>query len=139
MVRVAAALLVQHPVLIHEIEDPDLLRELDLPGMDLFQSVVQLLKDHPRLNTAALIEHFRESEHQTALVRLATWTHPSLAQDVHAEFRGVLNQMRLAAIKAGTERLLQKQQLYGLDAGEKTELARLLAAKQEMRQAPPTH
>lgn len=139
MVRVAAALLVQHPALIEEIEDPELLRELDLPGMDLFQKVVQLLKNQPRLHTAALIEHFRESEHQPALARLATWAHPSLTQDVHAEFRGVLSQMRLAAIKAGTERLLQKQQVYGLDSAEKTELARLLAAKQEMRQTPPTH
>lgn len=139
VVRVAAALLVQNPALIAEIDDPELLGEADLPGMEVFQKIVQLLREQPRLNTAALIEHFRESEHEPVLARLATWSHSSLAQDVRAEFQGALSQLRLKAIETVTDRLVQKGKVFGLSEAEKTELNRLLTAKQEIRQTAPTH
>jgi DNA primase len=134
MVRVAAALLVQHPEVADEIKDGEWLSELDLPGMPLLRAVVDLLKARSGLSTAAIIEHFRDSEHQQSISRLATWTHPVLIQDPAVEFRGVLQQLRRAAIHEKSENLLQKQKIYGLTAVEKAELTRLLAEKV----GPPT-
>ena len=128
-VRVAAALLVQHPEVVAEIKDCDFLRELDLPGMPVFNAVIDAVQAQPGLNTAALVEQFRDSEHQQNVARLAAWEHPALDQDVVAEFRGVLSQLRRAAIRAKSDNLLQKQKIYGLTAAEKSELARLLLEK----------
>ncbi|MBI3897605.1 MAG: DNA primase [Gammaproteobacteria bacterium] len=131
VVRVAAALLVQHPELGAQIQDSTAFQELDLPGMPVFRALVGVVCDRPSINTAALVEHFRDSEHQQSVARLAMWTHPALSQDVAAEFRGVLAQLRKAATKAKVDHLLQKQPIYGLTSAEEVELARLLAEKPE--------
>ncbi len=130
LVRMAIGLLVQHPALAGDVtRNMPHWAELDLPGILLFNQLVDLLRIQPQLNTAALLEKFRDSEHQHSLAKLAAWRHPILDQDVRVEFLGVLSQMRRAANKAGTERLLLKQRVYGLEPNEKTELAQLLAEK----------
>lgn len=125
IIWMAAAMLVQHPELGAMIGDRELLDALDRPGVDVFQKIVDVVQITSGLNTAAIIEHFRDSEYQHIIARLATWNHPVLSQDVSAEFSGVLNQMRRAAIKAKVEHLLQKQKIYGLSTAEITELGNL--------------
>lgn len=134
LVWMAAAMLVQHPELGAMIGDRELLETLDRPGMDLFLRIIDAVQASPNLNTAALLESFRDSEHQHNIGRLAVWNHPVFSQDVSVEFSGVLNQMRRAAIKAKVEHLLQKQKICGLSTSEITELGnltRLQAAKAE--------
>jgi DNA primase len=126
LVRLAVAMLVQHPTLAAQIEDSDSpLGTLELPGAALLRVLVDLLRDKPNLNTAAIAEHFRGSEHEHHIARLATWTHPTLTHDVAAEFQGVLKQMKRATIKTKVESLLQKQKIYGLTDLEMTELTQL--------------
>ena len=125
IVWIAAAILVQHPELGAKITDRQLLDDLDRPGMDLFRAVADLVLGNPAITTALLVEHFRDSEHQHTIGRLASWAHPVLSQDVAAEFVGVLNQMRRAAIKGKVEHLLQKQKIYGLTPAEIAELGSL--------------
>ena len=93
--------------------------------MDLFRAVTDIVLANPDIKTASLVESFRDSEYQHHIARLAVWTHPLLNQDVAAEFLGVLNQMRRAAIKGKVEHLLQKQKIYGLTPSEITELGNL--------------
>ena len=131
IVWMAAALLVQHPHLGPQITDRKFLDELDLPGMELLRAVVDTLKANPHYNTAALVEHFRDSEHIHHMARLAIWEHPALAYDVVAEFNGVLAQMRRAAIKSKVEHLLQKQKIYGLSIMEIKELSDLTRLQAE--------
>ena len=87
--------------------------------------LIEVTRANPRSNTAALVENFRGTEHESHVARLAAWNHPVFGQDVGAEFMGVLNQMRRAAIKAKVEHLLQKQKIYGLSSLEMGELAHL--------------
>ena len=135
MVRLAIAMVLQHPELAAKVSDRGAFMSQDLPGMPLFLAVLDLLQGSPGLNTAAVIEHFRGTEHEAPLAKLAVWQHPALAHDVVAEFQGVLGQLRRSAIKMQTERLLHKQRVQGsLSPEEKVELARLLAEK--TRQQP---
>ncbi len=128
-VRIALALLVQHPGLAAQAPAPHVLGDLDQPGMALFRQVLGQLQEAPVASTAALLERFRGSEHEATLARLAVWEHPALAQDVATEFSGVLEQLRRTQTHQRTERLLQKQRLDGLSGEEKAELARLLGSK----------
>lgn len=130
-VRMALALLVQHPELNAQFTEE--FADADQPGMELLHAVARVLRQRPGLNTAALLEHFRESEHAPVLARLAVWDHPAMVQDVAAEFTGVLNQLRKAKAHTRTDRLLQKQRLHGLTMEERAELARLLADKNSAR------
>jgi DNA primase len=131
----AAAILVQHPELGAKAVSLEFLEDLDRPGMSLFRQLVEASNANPRCNTAALVEHFRDTEHETHVARLAAWNHPALDQDIDAEFTGVLNQMRRAAIKAKVEHLLQKQKIYGLTSLEIGELAHLTRIQVEKTEA----
>ncbi len=129
-VRMAIAMLVQHPRLAAGNTAGIDLAEVDLPGLGLLREVVAVLIANPGLNTAALLEHFRGHEQEHALLRLATWQHPALeGEGVEAEFRGVVGQVRRAVTKERTQQLIQKEKVSGLTAEEKGELSRLLAEK----------
>lgn len=139
MVRVAVALLIQHPELAAQLPDPALYRDLDLPGMELFRALVEVLEQQPKINTPALVERFRDTEYGQQMARLATWEHPVLEQDVATEFAGVVTQMAREAARARVDRLLQKQRAQGLTSAEKVELARLLAEKPAIQDNLPKY
>ena len=131
LVRTAIALLLQHPGLARTVVDPDVAFQAleGRPGVALLLDLLQLLMNRPELKTGSIIEHYRDSEHQQALAKLAAWEHPTLSGDVEIEFQGVLEQLRREARWAETERLMSKERLSGLTSAEKVELKRLLAEK----------
>ncbi len=131
LVRTAITLLLQHPALARTVVDVDggLRALLGRPGVALLFDLIQLLKDRPDVKTGFIIEHYRDSEYQHALTKLLTWEHPTLSGDIETEFQGVLEQLRREALRAETERLMDKDRLSGLTAAEKVELKRLLAEK----------
>ncbi|MFQ5544930.1 MAG: toprim domain-containing protein, partial [Acidiferrobacterales bacterium] len=139
LVRTAAALLLRDPALAKQVKDPEAIVGLDLPGINLLAAMLDILKIDPELNTAALIERFRASEHQTHLEKLAVWTHPVLEQDAEAEFQGTLAQLQKAAREQRTDRLLYKERAKGLNQAEKAELGRLLAETGRSEGLTPTN
>ena len=132
LVRTAIALLLHHPGLAQAIGDTADLAALDMPGIPLLLSLVDLLKSQPGLTTGALIERFRDSEHRVAIEKLLEWPHPALQGelDLEAELSGTLGQLRKALHAQRTDELLRKERLQGLGAAEKAELSRLLAERQ---------
>ena len=132
LLRSAIALLLQNPTLSRlavDIGEFQVLEGRPGAGVELFLDLLKLLQDRPDLKTGSVIEHYRDSEHQPALAKLAAWEHPERSGDVEAEFRGVLEQLRREARRTQTERLMNKEQLSGLNDEEKTELKRLLREK----------
>jgi DNA primase len=138
IMRLAVALLVQHPQLAAKINDSSLFDGLDLPGIALFRALVNLLKAKPELNTAAVVEHFRDSEHQHSVAKIATWSHSVLEQDVAAEFRGAMDQLSRTVLKEKVELLLQKEKVSGLTPIERGELADLTRLPVGVTRAVPT-
>ncbi len=131
VMRLAIAMLVQHPSLAASVPPDWQLEYADLPGAALLQDVLTLLRSTPGMNTARVIEHFHGSEHEPALARLAVLQHPALEHDVAAEFPGVLARLREAIARQRAEWLLQKQRAEGLAPAETAELTRLLARRKE--------
>lgn len=139
LVRTAVAMLLQHPALGQRVGDPGVFAALDLPGIPLFVTLVELLRTQPGLSTAAVIERFRNSEYQPYLEKLAVWTHPVLEHDVEAEFLGVLEQLHRAAHAYRADTLLSKERVEGLNSAEKAELSKLLAEKVKLDTFEPSH
>lgn len=140
LVRLAIALLLRHPGLARQVADPELLRGLERPGMGLLVELLVLLKERELANAGAIIEHFRDSEHQPHLAKLLAWHHPVLDQDAdrcQAEFGDLIERLRREAIRQQIERLNAKQRVSGSTSEEKAELLRLLAELQEFERPTP--
>jgi len=138
IVRRAIALMLQYPALAQKLNNESELAGLELPGMPLFLELYGMLKNSPKMNTAAIIESFSDSEYKHHLSRLAVWDYPALTEDVELEFSEVINRLCTASSKQRTERLLQKQHAQGLNQTEKDELARLLSVKRDNSRLSPS-
>ncbi|MCP5157357.1 MAG: DNA primase [Ectothiorhodospiraceae bacterium] len=130
-VRKALGLLVQHPELATEVEDPARLAALDTPGAPLLAEVAALLAANPGLKPAAVVERFREHAHGPHLEKLLL-VDLQLREGFDREFRDCLAAIERGARERDADRRLAE--LYakaegGLDrlsAEERRELATLL-------------
>ncbi|MFQ5754731.1 MAG: DNA primase [Acidiferrobacterales bacterium] len=136
-VRSAVAMLLQNPALAQRVPDPNEFVGIDAPGVELLRELLVLLQTEPQLNTAAVMERFRQSEYRPHLEKLVVWTHPMLEHDVEAEFRGLLEQLRRVAHAQRTDALLNKERACGLDQTERAELSQLLAEKSRLDSPEP--
>lgn len=137
LVRSAVAMLLQNPALVQHVPDSNEFAGIDAPGVELLRELLALLQAEPQLNTAAVMERFRQSEYRPHLEKLVVWTHPMLEHDVEAEFRGLLEQLRRVAHTQRTDALLNKERAGGLDQAERAELGRLLAEKSRLDTPEP--
>ena len=133
LMQTAVALLLLHPHLVQHVPEAAFLQGLSLRGGDFLADLVALLRAKPELKTGFIIEHYRDSEYQHHLARLAAWQHPMLQQDVEAEFLDLFQQLRRESNKLQTEVLTQKEHLTGrLDDTEKAQLRQLLEEKKSL-------
>jgi len=93
-VRLAIALLLQQPALAQEAASPEQLQTLDMAGIPLLVELLELARSEPHISTGALLERFRESEHEAALWKLATWEHMVPEAGMAAEFRDAIARLQ---------------------------------------------
>jgi DNA primase len=131
LVRVALALLLQHPRLARIAGEVDALTALEsVPGVDLLAQVVHTVTEHPGLSTAALLERFRATEHAVHLEKLSIWDHMIPDEYVETEFRATLNKLQMRLRDQQTQLLLDKSRSEPLNDQEKARLRELLARGQ---------
>ena len=133
LMQTAVALLLLHPHLAQQVPEFAILPGQTIRGGGFLADLVALLRARPELKTGFIIEHYRDSEYQPHLAKLAAWQHPMQQQDVDAEFQDLFQQLRRQINKQQTEMLTQKERLTGrLDDSEKTQLRQLLVEKQAL-------
>lgn len=132
LVRTAIAMLVQRPDLARQVADPEVFSALDAPGIPLFASLLKELHTEPRLNTAALLQRFSESEHAQTLAKLAVLELEDVP-DPGANFVGAIDELVIMTIDQEIERLSNKQDQGGLTQAEKTQLRDLHEEKRRRR------
>jgi DNA primase len=127
LVRVAIEILLYQPALAQQVDDPQALAKLDVAGADLLVELLELLRARPHLNTAALLEHWRDTQEGKYLAKLAQWQ-PEVPAGVEAELQGALRRLAEQYHQQRMENLLHTERLDGLDDLEKAELRRLLSS-----------
>lgn len=129
-VRVAVSLLLQRPELAR-LADPNKLRLLDLPGVPLLVELVELLREKPHLNTAAVVEHFRNRDAHEHLAALAGWTLSVPDEGLEREFSEKLALIEREGLDQRISALQAKQDETGLTEEEWQTLRELIRRKAE--------
>ncbi|CAK0764402.1 DNA primase [Gammaproteobacteria bacterium] len=128
-VRTALGLLLAHPDLAMLVSNPAKYAVLDVRGASLFAEVVVLLQQHRGLKLASILEHWRGTETERHLARLAQWIPLMPEEGMAAELADALERLEQQALEQETTRLVDKARVSGLTDTEKSRLPTLLARK----------
>jgi DNA primase len=132
-VRKAIALLLYQPTLALDLTEtlPEEIR--DIPGVPLLTELLTLLQKHPDLNTAAILEHWRNRDDSRHLHQLARWEPLHEDLDLLPDLKGYLTLIYRQHIENKLESLNLVQQERPLNKREKQELWNLQSQLQEIK------
>lgn len=135
-VRKALALLLHQPALAALAGSPANLADTGLKGVETLQAVLEFAQEHPHITGAGLLEHWRDTETGSYLMKLAQAELLTPDDGMESEFRAVVadlagrrDEQRLAA-------LVETSRLRPLGNEEKAELTRLITARRTGLGAP---
>ncbi len=129
-VRVAVALLLADPALAAQALPCDEIRKIDRPGTALLADLLTRIMQNPKITTPALLEQYRDSEHEKPLVRLLDWPPPP---DATTEFKHAMQRLHKLSEEQAFESLIKKSQTRELSEQEKSELQDCLTRMSELR------
>ncbi|ADJ27033.1 DNA primase [Nitrosococcus watsonii] len=124
--RRAVAILLQRPKMIQWVDKNLSLRELEGAGVELLQKLINLLRNNPYLNTAALLERWRDSEMGRYLEQLAGWELLLTDEDMVLELQAALERLQ---VQGAEQRIIILSNQSSLTGAEQRELLALLAEK----------
>ncbi|OOQ66739.1 DNA primase [Vibrio parahaemolyticus] len=124
--REVIALLIQNPSYAQMVPDLSSVRDLSIPGLSLFANVLDKCQAHPHINTGQLLEHWRNSQNEALLSRLASWDIPLDEDNQEEIFLDSLDKIIAQCVEKQIENLQAKARSVGLSAEEKRELLALM-------------
>jgi len=127
-IRLAIALLLEHPHIVNALPNASSLQHINLPGIVLFNQLVTLCKQNPTIKSAQVLEKYRDTAEGQQLAKLMCWQHHVEAEAAEDVFLDCIEKMFNSFVEQRTELLLQKAQLGQMSQQEKQELQALLNA-----------
>ena len=127
-VRLAIALLLEHPHIVKSLGDISVLQSLTIPGVDLLTQLLGLCQQNPAIKTAQLLEYFRDTEEGKQLAKLMCWQHHIEAEAAQDVFLDSIEKLLNNFVEQRTEFLLQKARTGQMSKQEKQELQAILNA-----------
>ncbi len=125
-VRMAIALLLEQPQLAAEITSITGLAQIDVRGVSLLIELINLCQINPKITSAQILEHYRDSEQGKQLAKLLCWQHFVKADAAKEVFLDSIEKLFVEFITQRTEILLQKGRAGQISKLEKQELQTLL-------------
>jgi DNA primase len=92
-VRYAITLLLHYPSLAEHVKSTHNLKLIEQAGLPILVNLLETLHQHPHLNTAAVLERWRDHEHGVHLQRLAQQPLSLSLEQSQPEFVGVIEQL----------------------------------------------
>ena len=128
--KTATALLIQNPRLIHNIDQKNINWDiLDIQGIELFKNIQQVILTKNTVNTAILIEHYRNTAHEKSVKILASLNLYVSENNIDMVFTDTLNSLLKQGKYAAIAKLETKAQNQGLDIHEQQLLIKILTDK----------
>lgn len=129
-VRTLAALLVQHPSLLEDLDLASLNMKLFADaGLDFLIDLFAVIEREKPENAAVLLEYYRDSQHAKSVAALANMALSVPEGGEHQEFVGALKRLVDQLSENRLNCLLDKERKTGLNDVEKNELRELLQSK----------
>jgi DNA primase len=126
LVRMAIALLLQQPGLARGTGELETLKTLALPGVPLLINIIETCQANPHINSASLLERFRDGENYEHLLKLMEWEPPDTSNEpLSLLFQKTMTRLISRRNEQRAEQLLQKARTEELNDNEKNELQRL--------------
>ncbi len=125
IMRTAITLLINHPHLINDIPDMEMLKHIRLPGIPLLQKLIEIIQSHPNLSTGGLLEHFRDTPEEKQLARLASTELLTPAEGIKKEFSDTIKRLQKQGIQQTINEL--QTRLHELSTEEKAMLQKLIS------------
>ena len=107
-VRMAITMLLQHPKLHADVGEFNKISSLELPGVKILIQMLETLHENPHLNTAALLERARDSQHEAHFQQLAQQSLVFEVDKLQPELNGIIQQLQQQAIEQRHEYLERK-------------------------------
>ncbi len=127
-IRYAITLLLHRPALASEVSNLKEIVMFNLPGVILLAKLIETIEESPHINAAAILDRWRNTQHEASIVSLMKWQPKSDDDAMLArEIKDCLRQIRKQAYEKKLEYLLQKERINGLDNLEKRDLLALLS------------
>jgi DNA primase len=127
-VRLAIALLLEHPHIVKALGDISALKPLTIPGIDLLTQLLELCQQNPAIKTAQLLEYFRDTKEGKQLAKLMCWQHHIEAEAAQDVFLDSIEKLLNNFVEQRAEFLLQKARTGQMSKQEKQELQAILNA-----------
>ena len=126
LVSRAMSLVLQNPKLARTTGDINGFLKSNQPGYGLFGQLVQTITQNAGLNTASLLERFRENKHVKTLEKLAIHPH-NLDENQRAnEYQATIEKLHESLNELELDHLIHKEENFGLSHEEKETLKMLL-------------
>ena len=127
-VRLALALLLEHPHIAVDLGDISVLKPLTMPGIPLLIQVLEICLQNPGIKTPQLLEYFRGSEQGKQLAKLMCWQHHIESNAAADVFLDSIEKLLNTFVEQRAEVLLQKARTGLMTQTEKQELQAILNA-----------
>ncbi len=128
-IRLAIALILQHPHLIQEVPLPESVTAIPIKGISILTQLYAQIGAQPQLSTGGLLEHWRHKKEGTELAKLAAWDLLIPSEGARAELMGVFDKLTATGLEQQLQQLLAKANQDGLTVQEKQTLLKLLEKK----------
>ena len=125
-VRLAIALLLEHPHIVSSLENIAVLQSLDVPGIGLLNQLLDICQQNPDIKTPQLLEYFRDTEYGKQLAKLMCWQHHIEAEAATDVFLDSIEKLLNNFVEQRAEFLLQKARVGQMTQQEKQELQVIL-------------
>jgi DNA primase len=127
-VRLALALLLEHPHIANSLGDISALQSLAAPGISLLIKVLGVCQQSPDIKPPQLLEYFRGTEQGSHLAKLMCWQHHVEADAATDVFLDSIEKLLNDFVEQRAEILLQKARAGQVTVEEKQELQAILNA-----------
>ncbi|WP_028864337.1 DNA primase [Psychromonas aquimarina] len=130
--RLAISVLLQHPGMAYGLPEFPEFKEMNLPGLTLLNSLLEICRVSPNITTGQLLEHWREKPESKQLNKLAVWQNDVEEENYEAVFLDILENFLNLHISQKIEYLKQKARTGQILTSEETlQLAQLLVEQKQ--------
>jgi len=129
--RLAISIVLQHPNIAYGLPEFPEFKELQLPGLSLLNSLLDICRNSPNITTGQLLEHWRETPQSKQLNQLAVWQNDVKEDKYEDLFLDTLEKFLNLHLNNKIEYLKQKSRSSEALTSEETQQLAILLSEQK--------